>query len=611
MTTIKSTVTPLMLAAADGLNNNDGFALNQTLDTAVVAYTEAYQVTPASVGLSPNGTLGSDGVSIYDIWYETDGNGNITATHVDNLGTLANIIPGGWMIDCDLYNGTLSGFGGMVAERIASGYNANTTAYSGRYRTYLGDETLVTLGSNTIPAITQTTPIAVTGISGMMTYYMDHAINNPIGSTTSKDVAVMISTLGQAAGMIQRSNTYLEAIDAALSANLKYYGYDTYQDFITQGWLKYQTGNVLPTAFKNIGTMTDSIFTGKFGTPGAVAYVLLGRQLGNVGNLASMISAERINTSDIMNPMYADQLTRVLSRINEPTDLAIIQNTIESTIPAMTSALDYTDIARCAGATTNDSAFSSFAEVGIDLYNKSPYITIERGGDVANIISNITAPSSTLVEALATSTSVLTTTITNSIKSGLPTPAAGNSRLTVFDVIGSPSGYYSANVVAVNQAIENLDDTGYGPQIRANLQTMLNFTNQANIITNSNVTLSTTSYNILMNAIVANSNTTIANIVTTINTNYTYVSGRVALETINWNSLGIRAQGYGGIANMLSFATSLPAYATDTTDTSGYEYLLGILENNQTGDVIRGVFAEAQNYQIIQNFGVTPNGFVG
>lgn len=611
MATIKSTVTPLMMAAADGLNQNQGLNLNQALNTEILTYTEAYTVTPASVGLSPNGSLGSDGVSIYDIWYEIDANGNIANTHIDNLGTLSSIIPGGWMIDGVLYNGSLSGFGGMVAERIASGYSANAVAYSGRYRNYKGTISQITLGSNTIPAITQTTPTSVTSVSGMLTYHMDRAINNVMGSTTSKDTAVIISVLGQATGMVQQSNQYLDAVDTATNSNLEYYGYKTYQEFITQGWLKYKTGVVLPAAFRNIGTMTDSIYTGKFGTAGAVAYVLLGRGLGAVGNLSASLAADSVNTEDIMNPMYNDIIARILSNINDPADLETIQNTIESTIPAMTSALDYTSITKCAGVAVNDSEFSSFAEVGVDLYNKSPYIAIERGADVANIIGNISAPSSTLVEALATSTSVLTSTITNSIKSGLPTPAAGETTLTVFDVIGSPSGYYSGNLRAVNQAIDSLDHTSYGPQIRANLQLMLNFTNQANIITNTNVTLSTTSYNNLMNSIVANSNVTIANIVGTINSNYTFIGQRVGLETVNWNQLGLRAQGYGGIYNMLSFATTLSTYVNDPQNLGGFEYITGLLENNQTGKAIESLFAEANNYQVIQEFALTPNGYIG
>jgi hypothetical protein len=392
---------------------------------------------------------------------------------------------------------------------------------------------------------------------------------------------------------------------------LGYYGYKTYQDFISQGWLKYKTGSALPAALTNIGTMTDGIYTGKFGTPGAVAHVLLGRQLGSVGNLSAMLAAEGVNTADIMNPMYTDQVTRVLSNITDPTDLEVIQSTIESTIPSMTSALDYTNIGKCAGSNVNDSEFKDFSEVGVDLFNKSPYITIERGVDVANIIGNIVAPSSPLVEALATETSVLTATITNSLKSGLPTLSAGSDKLTVFDVIGSPSGYYSANVVAVNQSIDDLDNTAYGPQIRANLQLMLNFTNYANIITNTNVTLSTTSYNSLMNTILANTNPTIVDIVESLESNYTYIGQRVGLETVNWNAMGLRAQGYGGLQAMLSFATGLPAYATDDQGTGGYDYLTGLLENNQTGKVIEGVFAEAINYQTIQNFGVAPNGFVG
>lgn len=601
-----STITPLTLAAATGFMSNQGLGANISLSTQVLTYTEAYEVDPGDVGLSPNGVLGTDGVSIYDIWEENVS--NVIITHTDNLGTLANIIPGGWMIDGVLYNGSLSGFGGMIAQRISPGYSPNVT-YAGRYRNYLGTVTSQNLGANVLPAITQTVPSTVSGISGVMTYHLDRAVNLPMGSTSGQDLATISTVIGQASGYVQQSNMYLAAIKKAEETNLAYYGYTSYQEYITQGWLKYKQGLALVPAFTNIGTMTDSIFTGKFGTPGAVAYVLLGRDLGSVGNLEAKLIENRINTADIMNPMYDAQLRAILSSINSTDDLNTIQTTIESTIPDMSSALDYTDISRCAGR-SNDSAFADFAEIGVDLYNKSPYLSIERGSDIAYIIQNIDTTVSANVEAVASTTSLLDSSITNSLRTQFPVSPT-NGDLTVFDVIGSPSGYYANNVTVINTAIDELDNTAYGPKIRANLQLLVNFTNYANIILGGNVTLNTAPYYTLMSSIVANTNPTIANIVSRINSNYEYVSTRVGTETYNWNKVNMVSQSLAVNGAMLLFAQALAGYAVDSQGIGLYEYILGLVQDNETGDIVRSILAEARNYNLLNSVSQTPNGYIG
>lgn len=601
-----SSITPLMMAAANGFLSNQGLGANVTLSTQVLTYTDAYVVSPGSVGLSPNGSLGSDGISIYDIWEENVG--NVTVTHTDNLGTFANIIPGGWMIDGVLYNGSLSGFGGMIAERISSGYTANVS-YAGRYRDYLGNVALQNLGANALPAITQTVPSSISSISGALTYYLDRAVNLPLGSATAQDISTISTTIGQASGYVQQSNTYLSAIRTAEEKDLEYYGYSSYQDYITQGWLKYLTGSALVPAFTNIGTMTDSIFTGKFGTAGAVAYVLLGRGLGAIGDLEQKLADKQVNTADIMDPMYDAQIRAILLTINSTDDLATIQSTIESTIPLMRSALDYTDIAACAGM-RNDSVFVNFAEIGVDLYNKSPHLTIERGSDIAYIIQNLSAPSSANVETVAGDTSLLTSSITTALRSQFPVSAT-NTDLTVFDVIGSPSGYYASNVAIINTAIDDLDNTAYGAQIRSNLQILVNFTNNANVILGSNVSLNTTPYYTLMNSILANTNPTVVNIVSRINDNYDYVSERVSTETYNWAKLGMISQGFNVSGAMLQFAQSIAGYANDTQHIGLYDFIQGLIQNDQTGDIVKSILAESRNYNLIQTYAQNPNGYIG
>lgn len=625
MAVISTTITPLMLAAANGLMQNQGFELNQALNSQILTYIAATPVSPSSLGIVANGTLTTDGVYLYDQWIEVDPlDPNIVTPQTTNLGTMAARAPGCWLMDSTLYIGSLSAFGGMVAARISSGYEpqgqwepdpvipnasiwvANDPIYSGRYDTYYGDPTKQALGASTIPGITQTIPDTVTEISGSLKYHMDKAINLPIGSNTTSNVSVVISTLGQASGYVQQANMFLNAVKTAEDTDLPYYGYKSYQDFIGQGWLKYKTGTALINAFKNIGTMTDSIYTGKFGTPGAVAHVLLGRNLGDVGGLEKTLIEQGVNLSDIMNPMYTEQITRVLSGITDPSDLATIQETIESTLPSMQSALDYTSISKCAGGAVNDSEFASFADIGVDLYNKSPYISIERGSDIAYIIENISVPYYTDVESVKGTGSLLSSTITDSIRQRLPKNST-NTPLTVFDVIGSPSGYYEPNLAVVNTSIDDLDNTPYGPQIRTNLQAL--------VATAGNVAPvgSVTTYNQLMNTIITDSNVTISNIVSRINTNYKAVSQHVGTETYNWNLLGLISRGYASSTStsMMSFATALPGYLTDPQGIKMYEYLSGLISDNQTGNIIRSIFAESKNYTLIQNFSLTPNGYIG
>lgn len=637
-------ITPLMFAAADGFSRNEGFGVNLDLHSQLVKYTDVYSVSPSSVGLTLKGTLGSDGVNLYDIWYEgfiTDPNVVTVTSRIDNLGPLSSIIPGGWVIDGVLYNGSLSGFGGMVAERISPGFLSNVST-PGRYRTYMGDATKQTLGSTALPAITQTVPATVSGLTGSLMYHVEHAINLPLGSNLSQNISTLSTTIEQASGYVQQSNTYLSAIKTAESTNLSHYGYSSYQDYISQGWLRYKKGSALPRAFTNIGTMTDSIFTSKFGTPGAVAYVLMGRSLGLVGNLGAKLVENQVNTVDLMNPMYDAQIRSILASINDPDDLATIQNTIESTIPNMTSALDYIDISVCAGM-ENDSNFSSFAEIGADLYSKSPHMTIERGSNIAQIIEKLEVPHDPVVEGLAGNNSLISSTITSTLRNQFPVSAT-NTDLTIMDVIGTPSGYYAANIAAVSSAVSDLDNTAYGPAIRTELQALVNFTNQIGVIMAGNgsvvgvsgtvttepdsvgtfinigalpigtvvaPSIDTGPYYALMNQIKSDTDPVISGIVSRMTTNYEYITQRVNLESYNWNKLGMLSQSFDVSGAMIMFAQSLANYALDRQGIGLYDYVKGLVQDTPTGKIVNSILSEARNYNLIETYAQSPNGYIG
>lgn len=639
-----NTITSLMLATGHSMESGQGFNLNETLNEQVLVYTDAHVVQSSEVSAYLQGNLVTDGINAYDYYVDSAMAANASTGVLETvflpvrnlLGTLEDVVPGGWGINGEVYNGSLSGYGGMVAERTSPGYKPafyyelettgsfkgslgfgnlvlkeNTPTYRGRYQTYYSDMTQVTLGASTIPAITQVVPSSVTGIPGSLKYWLDQAINRPLGTNIGTDLNRFLLTFTQAYGYISNANRYLSAVRTTETRSLSDYGARTYQDLITQGWLKYQSGQALRQAFINIGTMTDSIYTGNFGTAGATAFVLLGRGLGKIGGLNDVLTEQKINVSDIMNPMYDAQVTRVLSNITDPADLETIQETIESTIPNMKSALDYTSIGACAGM-VNDSEFETFAEVGVDLFNKGQYMSIERGTNVVDIIDKILAPFSEQVEAVAGRNTLLTSSITNDLRNKLPV-SQDDTAITLFDVIGTPAGYFASNIQAVNEGLRELDGTDYGPQIRSALQQIVMATNELDDFGNPlgiPTTVAIQNYESLLAQIVSDTGS-VKHIVDKINSNYLYISQRVALETENWNRAKFVVTSTVDGQDKISWATGLHSYAKDFQGVKTYEYLMGLVDATQTGDLIVSTMAEGKNYGVLTDYNINPNSYVG
>lgn len=632
-----NTITPLILAAADGMIRGEGINVESTLNSLAYEYFHYEQIT-SPPGYTLQGTMRCFDTGVYDEYTVANSvtnpnTGVVTTTYTlvqDYIGDFEDLFPNSWSIDGWVYTGSLAAFGAMVAERVSPGYASRYTAtytansdpmvtyslssssYDGRYRDFWGDPTKATLGANTIPALTQVVSANVSTkvIEGSMALATEKSINDPLGSNTGVDIYKFIKNFGMMYGYLMNANRYLNATRNAEKKTLGEFNVNSYQEFVAQDWVKYQQGHALREAFKNIGTMTDTIYTGKFGTVGSVVYTLLGRGLASVGNLGLKVTKAHVNVDDINNPMYVEQLTRFLSEITAPSDLEIIQQTIGSTIPNMTSPLDYTSISKSAGM-DNDSVFADFAEVGVDLYNKGPYMTVASGADIVNIIDSILSPKYSSVETLHTSTSLLPSAITDRLRNRLPSNPT-DSTVTLYDGIGSPTGYYSANLAAVIQGINELDNTAHGPAVRHTLQEIVNSTNYfvsaSGPVGEGRPLGSLDPYNALMQTILNDPG--MDSIVNKINNNYDHIVMRVDIERNNWAMANIPNTVFNDVSTIDTFSTSLHGYATESQGLETYQYLMDVADSSQTGSTIESVLAEGKNYKLLNEYTVNVNGYI-
>lgn len=528
-----------------------------------------------------------------------------------------------------LYSTTgLSSTGGYVASLLTIGTTniANATVgYTGRFGSYYTANVAQTLGATTIPAITQAIPGTMSAFTGTapanVVYQMDRACARALGSNSSIDLGYFISTFFSTQGYVTLCNKEIAAITNSATTSFSNYGVTNYQGMVTQGWDKYQIGNALPESFRRIGTMTDSISTGQFGTPNAVAYVLINKGLGQVGNLSAKLTTAEVNQNDLLNSRYTDSISYVLSTITDPAQLTTVQETIGSNVISMTSLLDYTDLAKCAGK-SNDSAFASFAEVGADLFKKAHNPSFRSGAEVATLIGLIQNPKDSAIESIAGNNSMLNSTIITELKGYLPISSTeGNVRIT--DVIGTPSGYYNSNLVAVINGLANLNNTSYGSQITSALNTIVDTINDANLL-GSNVSPgipfvasppyygvvsdATDAYEALLTTIVNDSS--VLHIVEEINTNYANVCSALYKEFNNWNKAAFYTSSYSDSNSILSFAQSLAQQGQDFSNTGSGQYLSGTVSSDEAGSTIRAVLIEGKNYQRLQAYGISPNGYV-
>jgi hypothetical protein len=536
-----------------------------------------------------------------------------------------------------VYTGSLSAHGSVVAMNINPGlYNYLESGVdiegnpnyimvpylTGYLREYWKNPRTCTFGSNSaIPAITGVMPARFSDTPGNTLFYIDLQMTRLTGSNYF-DNYFFINTFNQILGWLGSANNYLVAINNSGKRNLEYFGANSYAEFTTQGFNLYVEGQALRLAIRNIGTLIQQIPTGQFGTSNSVAKHLVDNGLGSFGNLSTKIQQANINYSDILNPIYTQELNVILQSINNRTDLNIIQTVLKSTIPNISSALDYTSIEKCSGR-SNDSVFPTFFDFGKNLFQKTPNFNITTGQELADIIDTVLSQTTNSVESLATKNSLLPPEIINNFKSFLPKSITGGPA-SLLNVIGCASGYLIDYLNVVNQELERLNKTSYGPQIHSALtavsdsyatyrqeflssqfdETTVNF----NPVYEKQFLQKISDYESLLQQVAADNIT--KNIVQKINLAYDLLCESLNVEVINYNRANVTISSFNDNTVIYSFITSLPGYAADSQGLGTDYFLYAMTQPNQAGDSVRSVMDQIKNTEILSNAGVQIRGII-
>ena len=517
----------------------------------------------------------------------------------------------------------------------------------GYIRQYWQDPAGTTFGANSaIPALTGVFPdpftnfggVPITDRPGNFVAYADLQMQRLSGSN-SWDNAHFMNVFNQALGWVLTSNDYLAALQNAQSNTLSNFGSANYKDFVSQGFDKYQQGLALRKALINVGTMVQVIPEGFFGTPNAVAKFLVDIGLGSIGGLSDKLYVANVQFDDIYNPGYVNVITNILNTITNQADLAVIQDTVESTIPKMFSPLAYTSIEIASGL-TNDSAFPNFAAFGRDIYQRAPSLSSLTGVSLVALIDSIQTDITANVEAITGNVTVgnsvplLSQAIIDSLRTYLPL-GAGNGPVSILNVIGTGSGYLLEGIRAVNLAISQLYATDYGPRIRDILTELSRF-QSAYALTEAEVKAAAsftpvpapgvaadgsiipgglnywqtkveakkTEYLNLLSAIAADTTGEIPTIVTQINENWLWCCRTLYYEMRNYNKANFTVTSFNDNSQYLSFVSSLPSYGADPQNI-GTDYLLyGLCMPNEAGDTVKAVLGQGKTNQLLGENGV-------
>lgn len=509
---------------------------------------------------------------------------------------------------------------------------------SGYLRTYYNNPQLTTFGANSaIPALTGVMPSKFTNLQGSFVYYVDLQMTRLSGSQYW-DNFYFINVFNQLISYVITTNNYTKGLLESEQKNLKYFGFNSYNEFITQGWSAYKGSEALVRSFKNIGKLVGTIPDQIFGTSNGVVKTMIDNGLGAIGGLSDKLFNSGIIYQQIANPAYTPQLNAILQTITAPNDLAVIQSVLESKIPTdlFSTPLSYTSIESTSGL-TNDSGFANLAEVGKDIYLKAPGSNFIRGTEVASLIEKIQTETSDSIESLATNDSLLTPLIINTLRTYLPT-LANNAPISMLNVIGTASGYYTEYIEMVNEGIAELYATTYGPQIisvlseisryyakvplsNSELLDAANYTPvpppQTGIDSNGNTYFipgtggydwwqqqcfnKQAEYFALLNTIATDP--AMKTIVDKINNNYDIVCSYLYQEVTNYNKANISVTAFTDNSQIFSFVSSLSEYGIDRNQI-GTDYMLYQLSQpTASGNIAQNILNEAKNINFISNAG--------
>lgn len=516
---------------------------------------------------------------------------------------------------------------------------------NGYFRQYWRDPTTCTFGANSaIPALTGVMPEKFTDMQGSFVYYVDLQIQRLSGNN-SWDNFYFINAFNQLIGYVLTCNAYTKGLLEAEEKNLNYFGFQNYNELVTQGWSAYKASIALPIAFQNLGVLVQTIPLNIFGTSNGVTKSLIDAGLGVIGGLSTKLFDAGIIYQQIDNPAYTPQLNAILSGINNPEDLAIIQSVLKTTVPtdSFTSPLSYTSIESCSGL-TNDSGFKTLAEVGKDLYLKAPGSNFLLGKEVTLLIRRIQNETSDSIEDLKTNDSLLTPELINSLRTFLPM-SANNAPISLLNVIGTASGYYAENIELVNEGIAELYATNYGPQIinilseitrygggvaisEAENTAAANYTpvpppqfvqtvegDQRKIIGTGGANwwrvqqlAKISEYFALLNTIVADPAMT--TIVSKINDNYNTACEFLHIEHTNYIKANLSVTSFGDNSQIFGFVSSMPEYAVDRNNIGTDYMLFALATDSVSGNIASTVLNQAKNNFFISNAGGKTTGLV-
>ena len=515
----------------------------------------------------------------------------------------------------------------------------------GYFREYWRDPTFCTFGSNTaIPAITGVVPSQFTDIPGNFNFYVDLQITRLLGGN-SFDFAKFYNAFNQAMSWVITSNSFLVGLKNAQDTNLKYYGFNSYDDLVTQGFNNYKSSNALKQAFNNLGFLVQYIPEGSFGTPNMVAKAMIDFGLGSINNLSEQLYTSGIVYGDIYNPNYTSRISEILLGITNQADLLTMQEVLNTSVPAITSPMSYASIEGASGR-SNDSGFKTLSDVGKDIYLRAPGSNFTTGSEVSLLIENIQNQYSPKLDELATQDSLLTPEIIATLRSVLPRTSS-NEPVSILNIIGTASGYLQPYMKKVNDGLAELYASPYGPQIRQVLTDISRYAgriplNEAEkkaadaftpvppptystvntengyetfIVTAggpdyylSKFNGAVAQYTAILSAAQADGAT--AAIVRQINENYNQACQLLQYEVINFNKANMNTQPFYDSSLMFNFITSLPSYAADTQNL-GTDYLLfGLAQNNDNGKLLQTILGQAKNEVLLSNAGAKITGVV-
>lgn len=518
---------------------------------------------------------------------------------------------------------------------------------TGYMRQYWRDPVTTTFGSNSaIPALTGVVPEGITSMPGILLYYIDLQLTRVTGSNYF-DLSKFLNTFNQSLGWLYQSNSYLAALKTAGKTNLEYYGATDYKSFVSQGFNKYKQGKALIAAIRNQGSAVQYIDEGYFGTPNSLVKVLVNSGLGYINNLSTTLVANGVTLEQIYDSANTPLCTQLLQAITNADDLLVIQSVLDSSIPNITSAMDYCSIETASGL-PNDSAFKTLADFGKDIYDQAPNLIYKSGAALATMINNVQTEVSDSVESLSAGGNLLPDSVINSLRQNLPTNGK-DSPISILDLMGLVSGYITEPMSKVNEGIGALYATSYGPRIRTTLSEISRYdakvalsqaeaaaaaryqtvpptvydlyVDEQGIQRGSGAKISggpdyweinrdakIKEYYAILNEIANDNTDKIKAIFNLINDNYNIVCEFVNSEYQNYAKAGANFKSYQDNSQIFNFVLSLPQYAADNQNIGTDTLLYKMAQPNSAGDLVKATMAMAKNNQILGESGVRIKG---